>query len=637
MDSLVFSPTERRIEALNMIGRNVGSVSVNNTFEAVLRSDLLEKVPKTIVEKVYADGRLSSVDILEELMKSVLPAFHTVRVTLLDSIESAANKCSSFLQLQSSLRQWTRGIRISMTRYGLTPEPRRLWLGLLSRIGNLQSEPMFAVVMDRHMVQTGVRTVQTLESVLSFTVSIEAEVDAIIQDQGNSNQEGRKNNARGNAASASDSSSSTQKPQPNASSAGTTQNPKSSGGASGAGSSKLDLCKLWGTQEGCRFGKSCRCRHPNAKISDNLCFICGAKSHKSRECKLRTAGADKPGGGGGNTSQRGAPAGGKSAGKGGGRGDQASGQARSSSGGKPRQDNHSKPRSSSQTRDGSARGASAQAGKDAGKPQRNSSRDRGLSGSGSRRQTSGDGKAGGKNKASNPARALSAAVDGTTSTEGLLDSGASHVIAPLEELGDQERQGSQKVSLTLASGKPTESVIKEGEVYAHRVRRVLIPLGKLIRQTGVLTVWARSGLHLLAADEAGQLRLVYKPVLRQGGMPHVSTQAVAGFRNALKDTRNNPSTLTFEQWGNYLGSHIPVCDVQYCVTENGVTVHGIPSQEVSEESAEGLGSRVADISAAATVLHKLTESAERLNASLLSCSELLDKRSEIVPQTCSEE
>eukprot|EP00971_Amphidinium_carterae_P056111 1106517-Amphidinium_carterae.1 len=71
-----------------------------------------------------------------------------------------------------------------MSRYSLTPEPRRMWLSVLSRMSGLQSEPMFAAIMDRHMVATGVRIVQSLETVRGFVVSMEAEVDAILQDQG---------------------------------------------------------------------------------------------------------------------------------------------------------------------------------------------------------------------------------------------------------------------------------------------------------------------------------------------------------------------------------------------------------------------------------------------------------------------
>eukprot|EP00971_Amphidinium_carterae_P041210 809205-Amphidinium_carterae.1 len=61
---------------MGSLGRpSVGSVSSN--FEAVLRSDLLERMPKAIVERLYAEGRLSSIEILEEAMKATLPAFHS--------------------------------------------------------------------------------------------------------------------------------------------------------------------------------------------------------------------------------------------------------------------------------------------------------------------------------------------------------------------------------------------------------------------------------------------------------------------------------------------------------------------------------------------------------------------------------
>eukprot|EP00971_Amphidinium_carterae_P349932 6491304-Amphidinium_carterae.1 len=165
----VSSPTERKMESLNRPMSSLGRPSINvasNAFEAVLRSDLLERVPRVVLDKIYSEGRLSSVDVLEELMKAVLPAYHTVRVTLLDSIEGLSNKCTSYSQLQGSLRQWTRGIRIAMARYGLNPEPRRLWLSMMSRVSGLQAEPLFAAILDRHMVQTGARVNQTLETVL---------------------------------------------------------------------------------------------------------------------------------------------------------------------------------------------------------------------------------------------------------------------------------------------------------------------------------------------------------------------------------------------------------------------------------------------------------------------------------------
>eukprot|EP00971_Amphidinium_carterae_P305839 6077830-Amphidinium_carterae.1 len=134
------------------------------------------------------------------------------------------------------------------------------------------------------------------------------------------------------------------------------------------------------------------------------------------------------------------------------------------------------------------------------------------------------------------------------SEDGLLDSGASHVIIPLETLTQEQRESSSTVSLSLASGKPQLSVIHEGEVCAPRVRRVLLPLGKLIRQCGLVVLWDRRGMNMVAPDKHDVHRLVVRPNLRQGGMPHVTQEQVEVFRNMLKKTRCASRTVRHEEW-----------------------------------------------------------------------------------------
>eukprot|EP00971_Amphidinium_carterae_P287665 5710977-Amphidinium_carterae.1 len=463
------SPTDRKMEALQRsFGGSRFQEDASSVFEAVLRSDLLERMPRVVVERVYSENRLNSRDILEELMRATLPAFHTVKVTLLDSIETPGNRCTTYAQLQTSLRTWSRGARIAMSRYNLTPEPRRMWLSILSRMAGLQSEPMFAAIMDRHVVSTGVRTIQSLESVLGFVISMEAEVDAILQDQTQTGQ------IKSNPKAHSGVLGGAPVPQRDA----LRDSPKSKPGA-------LDVCKSWGTEKGCKFGKACRYRHPYAKVSDGLCFLCGAKEHNSKNCPYDTRKPDskgaKPGGGPGKDGS-GKPGKGKDGsgkpGKGGRDARPGSGNSRAKSG--ERSQKGSRPASS-------------------GRKPSNDSRGKGQKGSSAKSVDASAADADGQKKAkpevpkaSNPARALSTAVDHSTCGDGLLDSGASHVIAPMEELPEQERSEGQRVSRTLASGKPAESMIRHGEVYANRVRRVLIPFGKLVRQTGLLAVWSKS-------------------------------------------------------------------------------------------------------------------------------------------------
>eukprot|EP00971_Amphidinium_carterae_P082591 1633835-Amphidinium_carterae.1 len=608
------TPTERKLESLQrpVSGRFVDTVS--STFEAILRSDLIDRVPKSVVEKIYSEQRISSSEVLEELMKVVLPPFHTVRITLLDSVESVANRCSTYVQLQASLRVWSRGVRISMSHYGLSPEPRRLWLSLLSRMTSLQSDPMFAAILDRHMVSTGVRTVQTLESVLSFVVALEAEIEAIIQDQvPHSASSGHSKNT----------------PKANASTVGSEQRstPSKPSDAKSSKPGTPELCKSWNTDKGCRFGKSCKYKHPYAKVADGLCFVCGAKEHNSKNCPNSTS---KPGS---------APKGGTPGGKDGGKGKAPSGQ--------------DKPRSSSGSNNrpkGGSGNRSQSGGKAGGNNNRNSSGDkRGKDAKGPAAKSAEVDDKGQKDKpstprASNPARALSAALDCSSSSEGLLDSGASHVIAPLEELPESQKGDGQRVALTLASGRPTDSIILEGEVFAQRVRRVLIPFGKLIRQTGLVSVWSRAGLMLMAVDGAGQLRLVCKPTMRQGGMPHIPTEVVHGFREALRETRKESRLYSFEDWERVLGNSIPICETRFSVQEDEVDVHGkscndpqepiarrvsVLHEESCDDPPEPIARRVSVLAESSSevtvenrltdVLERLTSRAEKLTDSLNAC------------------
>eukprot|EP00971_Amphidinium_carterae_P176733 3504367-Amphidinium_carterae.1 len=127
-------------------------------------------------------------------------------------------------------------------------------------------------------------------------------------------------------------------------------------------------------------------------------------------------------------------------------------------------------------------------------------------------------------------------------------------------------------------------------------------------------------------------------------MPHVCTQAVEGFRKALRDTRKAPTVLTFEQWRKYLGANISVCDVNYCVTEDGTPVYGQPFPESSVEIAEQSGCKASleasTIDLVVDVLQQLTRSADRLSDSLMCCSnnicsERVRVNSEVSEQTSS--
>eukprot|EP00971_Amphidinium_carterae_P142582 2824693-Amphidinium_carterae.3 len=123
------------------------------------------------------------------------------------------------------------------------------------------------------------------------------------------------------------------------------------------------------------------------------------------------------------------------------------------------------------------------------------------------------------------------------------------------------------------------SVIHEGEVCAPKVRRVLLPLGKLVRQCGLTVLWNKRGMNMVAPDRFDKLRLVIRPTLRQGGMPHVSQREVEVLRDMLKKTRSTPRVVQHEEWAEALNLSSEAVDTCFQVleedhvleTESGVT------------------------------------------------------------------
>eukprot|EP00971_Amphidinium_carterae_P151747 3007661-Amphidinium_carterae.5 len=360
-------------------------------------------------------------------------------------------------------------------------------------------EPMFAAIMDRHVVATGVRTLQGLESVLGLVVAIEAEIEAILQDQGPQVSTSSRNNPKAHAGVVGGTGGSSQnKPSDRQSTPEFTP----------------ELCKAWNTAKGCKFGKSCKFKHPYAKVTEGLCFVCGAKEQNSKSCPYSS---NKPGS---------TPKGGKDGG-----------------GGKKGSEKD-KGRSGSQSCD-APRSGSGNRSKEAGRPS--------------------GGKQGDRKGSSSVPKSPSAKSAGDSlrgGGEGLLDSGASHVIAPLEELPESDRAGGQRVALALASGKPTDSVTTSPRRWCARFGLRLSGLGKVY-----------VSLHL--------------------------------------------------KTGSFLGNSIPVCETTFSVREDNIDVHGKSidngvEPHVSQDEHEGCLSELQE-DRFMNAVERLTCSADRLVESLDSC------------------
>ncbi len=65
------------------------------------------------------------------------------------------------------------------------------------------------------------------------------------------------------------------------------------------GGERNNLCRSWGTESGCRFGKQCRYEHPQLPDAASRCWWCSSTQHRKNECPhkpMPTAAGSQAGG-----------------------------------------------------------------------------------------------------------------------------------------------------------------------------------------------------------------------------------------------------------------------------------------------------------------------------------------------------
>eukprot|EP00971_Amphidinium_carterae_P352616 6492676-Amphidinium_carterae.1 len=533
------TPIERSVHERTEASCVGGYVAAGTSpLEATLRIELCENLPQHIVKKCMSEQKVSALQLLTAAMKLLLPSSHSVKTALLDSCERLCTQrfttASSLLQ---NIRAWLQTLKVTMGRYGITPDSRRLWLALQSRyIQFVESNPTLSALVAQHLQQTQVRTHQTLDSVLAFSVALEAELAALIQDTPPKKdvpfQQNEPKAPQAKAAMSSDQGKSDGKNH---------YSGKNSGSSSGQTSS---LCTFFGTVEGCKFGQTCKHTHPFVRPGSNLCFICGSSAHKASECtRPRRGPGDKA--------------------------SQSRGRSASKDRSRPSTPNRQNSQEKGKKKGGGAKGAS-------GKAARSSSQKSDKS-----READADVKdsktASGKVAV---VRALSVELP-SVHGDVVLDSGASHVVLPYTWATDEQKSASNPIDLCMASGK-APSIISHGEVFSRGVRRPLIPFGKLVDRTGMIACWSTSALLLQAQDAKGRLRTFMSPTMRQS-MPHIPMSALQGFRQALMSTRLSARVLSYEEWIGLLGDS---------AFQDGQPFESSVGETCGYDSCQGLSARI---------------------------------------------
>eukprot|EP00971_Amphidinium_carterae_P348454 6490498-Amphidinium_carterae.1 len=273
----LMTPSQRSLQEMLEASSGGGyTVGTTDAIEATLRVELCDCLPASVVKRAMTEQKVTSIHLLKLAMQCLLPSYHTVRVALLDAVEKIpSQKINTFPQLLTSLQSWLQTLRTAMGRYQVQPEPRRMWLSVHARVQMLsESNASFAPLVLQHIQTSNVRVLQTLESVLAFSMGIEAEVAAIVQDS-----TGSKTNAH--AAS----SNTNPKQDTKKSDLKESSNSKPGNGAS--------VCEFFQSGKGCRFGQNCKNVHPYVRADSGQCFVCGSKQHKSSECTAPRKGPSK--------------------------------------------------------------------------------------------------------------------------------------------------------------------------------------------------------------------------------------------------------------------------------------------------------------------------------------------------------
>eukprot|EP00971_Amphidinium_carterae_P295497 5868665-Amphidinium_carterae.1 len=147
-----------------------------------------------------------------------------------------------------------------------------------------ESNAQFSAIVAHHIIDTKGKIRQDVESVLAFSIALEAELAALVQDM--PSQQRKENPSGMNATPNND--------DKNDQSHGMATTPKGQGrdkrgntegvSQSSNGQPSSLKCKFFGTPDGCRFGQTCRHSHPYVKPGSGICFVCGSTSHQASVC-----------------------------------------------------------------------------------------------------------------------------------------------------------------------------------------------------------------------------------------------------------------------------------------------------------------------------------------------------------------
>ena len=228
---------------------------------------LLRALPSEMRNVIISNRDMASTAILWRLLITFQPGGNGEKGQLL-KVLTTSSTASTASQLASHLRQWRRCFTRAREIGAGVPDGTLMVYALESSamaLGKMDGQAAFRIASSR--AQLGVDEKPEAETVLLYSQVLLAEAETL---------------------TLSGTPSTTSVPT-------STPKVKALQSQLGKGSPQTmasgTICKFWGSENGCRFGKQCKFAHPEITGADGQkrCWICSATTHRKMECPNRNS------------------------------------------------------------------------------------------------------------------------------------------------------------------------------------------------------------------------------------------------------------------------------------------------------------------------------------------------------------
>ena len=237
---------------------------------------LLRAVPEEMKKALISNRDVTSTAIIWRLLTTFQPGGAGEKSTILKSLTSL-QVGSSAAELATAIRQWRRCFQRAQEIGASLPDGTLMVHGLepgAALLGRLDGQSAFRVASARSELRVDEQPTQ--ESVWAYSQVLLAEAETL--------------HLAGTVTS-------TSTPKPQVKQLGL-PGPKAGGQSQSQG-----VCRFWGSEAGCKHGRSCKFAHPQLADFKERCWLCSSTSHRKMDCPARALGGgsqNTSAGGGGN-------------------------------------------------------------------------------------------------------------------------------------------------------------------------------------------------------------------------------------------------------------------------------------------------------------------------------------------------